>query len=77
MFCFTSRESSEDPIYEDIDSLETSLSSIDNLHAVQEENTCDTYSKVHVVCAIIILLQYSIYMTIWGLFPQLTQTNDF
>lgn len=54
MICFTSRESSEDPIYEDIDSLETSLSSIDNLHAVQEENTCDTYSKV--VCAITILL---------------------
>lgn len=47
MICFTSRESSEDPIYEDIDSLEASLSSIDNLHAVQEENTCDTYSKVH------------------------------
>lgn len=41
----SSGESSEDPIYEDIDSLETSLSSIDNLHAVQEENTCDTYSK--------------------------------
>lgn len=71
MICFTSRESSEDPIYEDIDSLETSLSSIDNLHAVQEENTCDTYSKV--VCAITILL-FNMHVCF---FPQLTQTNDF
>ncbi|XP_062598330.1 uncharacterized protein LOC134259741 [Saccostrea cucullata] len=42
----SSGESSEDPIYEDIDSLEASLSCLDNLHAVQEENSCDNNTKV-------------------------------